>query len=303
MVRRGARDTRVANGEHEAAISARSDDPAVPDVDLKKLLKAAEGDRVRATARHCHPASAHRRWVTPRRDNRHDNSTRSAGTSRSSPSWGRKSARAVPFGPKTARALDAYFRARKRLPCRLRRLGGWDTRDRWPTQVSPKCCGGDTRTPGWSSSPTPAPTHRRAPCGQIRPGGLGHDAGVRVAQPVDVEPVRCLGDGRASARCVQGTGTGGPAVIRLSVHVKRAIGKRGIATYQIEEALEDRGTAYPSADHPDRLVILGDTVRGSRTQTRSSRTSSRRTIGSAPGWSGPSTGSRTSDDLLAGPFD
>jgi hypothetical protein len=49
-----------------------------------------------------------------------------------------------------------------------------------------------------------------------------------------------------------------------SDYLRRRMALRRIATHEIDEALDNRETEYPSADHPDRKVILGRTRRDRR---------------------------------------
>lgn len=55
-----------------------------------------------------------------------------------------------------------------------------------------------------------------------------------------------------------------PNDLRYSLHARRQMGRRKITSEEVEEAIELTETAYQSADHPDRLVVLGRTSAGRR---------------------------------------
>ena len=40
--------------------------------------------------------------------------------------------------------------------------------------------------------------------------------------------------------------------------------RRGVAVTEVQEAIDNAGTTYPSKEHPDRLVVLGSTTNGRR---------------------------------------
>ncbi len=54
------------------------------------------------------------------------------------------------------------------------------------------------------------------------------------------------------------------AEVRFSLHAQRQMRRRVISAEEVSEAIDDRETTYASAQHPERLVVLGRTKRARR---------------------------------------